>query len=727
MGLFLPCGRTSVSSLITKMHQVLHKSLSVSLGRLSGRGLMAGMFVFVGYLLAAQLGRVLGVHLEEAPIFLWPPAGFAIAALYLAGLRSAPYVLAASAVNVFLFIGLPLESGIGIVLGSTAQAALGAWILRRFGLDPKFGALKDFVLLAFVALLITALHPSFIVGMEEVHSGERSFLLTRWVNLWLGNIISVLVFTPLVLVWGTFSTARVSRHIQDTAHVIEAFLVYSLLFWSSYLFFQDPSQTLLGLPYIFPQLAALLWISLRYGVRDTITALFGVSLVALAAVGSLDSGGVVVSDAFLREDLVNIEQYLIILCIGFYIVAAVAGERQRSASALRGKVDELEQALATIKRSERAKTEFIAILAHELRNPLTPIVNYVELIKRATEDSKVAAWIGGIEMNMRSVVTLLNDILDVTRVTERKFSLHRHPFILQDAIHNALIMAEPVRVERQTRLSIAMPREPIYFDGDRVRIEQVFTNLLTNAMKYSPPRSLVRLDVRSRGPELLVEIADEGVGVSQAERQRIFEPFVQISEKDTIAGGLGIGLFLSKSFVELHGGEIAIKSEGRNRGSTFSVSLPMSTVVASPASVVSPMSHEFFDHSQPMAEIAQRRVLVVDDRLDAAVSLARLIESSGYLADVANDGDAALRAVRSFHPDTIFLDIRMPGMDGYEVAKKLRDGGVEAKIVALTGFGQQEDKDKAARSGFDEHLTKPVDILRVIEIINAPRPRSFGI
>jgi CheY-like chemotaxis protein len=300
----------------------------------------------------------------------------------------------------------------------------------------------------------------------------------------------------------------------------------------------------------------------------------------------------------------------------------------------------------------------------------------------------------------------------VSRVTFGKVNLQRAPLDLREAAGDAVATSQPLFAMKSQRVSLALGDEPVWIDGDRVRLAQVMANLLSNAARYTPPDGSIALRITASGGESRISVEDDGIGIDAADLERVFEPFAQVHRREGAApagtsGGIGIGLALARALVELHGGAIRAESAGRGAGSRFVVSLPR------------------LERAQPAAAPAKnaggkpgRRVLVVDDNVDLATSQAAVLERMGHQVAVAYNGPAALDKAREFHPEVVLLDLGMPGMDGFEVARRLRaehDSGL--KIVAQTGWGQKADRRRTREAGFDEHLAKPVDLAALQQLL----------
>ncbi|MET0985495.1 MAG: ATP-binding protein [Steroidobacteraceae bacterium] len=361
---------------------------------------------------------------------------------------------------------------------------------------------------------------------------------------------------------------------------------------------------------------------------------------------------------------------------------------------------------ASLRDADRRKDEFLATLAHELRNPLAPIRNSVQLLRAAeVPDLQVRKARDIIERQVHHMVRLVDDLMDVSRITLGQVNLKRDRVSLRGVIADALEAAGPVIEARKHALSVQLPAESLHLEGDATRLSQVFQNLLNNAAKYTPAGGQITLSAERCGAEVAVVVRDTGIGIPRESQQRVFELFTRVNPGDRIkTSGLGIGLALAKQLVHLHGGRIEVHSDGADAGSEFIVRLPVLAEQGKQPQAVA-------DTRGKGGRLSGQRVLVVDDNVDAADSLALFIEMEGASTRVAVDGEQALAALEAFEPEIVILDIGMPHMDGYEAARRMRASsqGRELTLIALTGWGQADDKRRALAAGFDEHLTKPVD------------------
>jgi signal transduction histidine kinase len=404
------------------------------------------------------------------------------------------------------------------------------------------------------------------------------------------------------------------------------------------------------------------------------------------------------------------------LVTGVAAQAAIAIDNARLYEAAQAQIARREQAEAALRETDRRKDEFLATLAHELRNPLAPIRQAALISKLATATEAQKRWSHDvITRQVQHMSLLLDDLLDVSRITRGTLQLRKQATELAAVIEAAVETARPTLDAKRHRLSIDLPDERTDMSVDPLRIAQVLSNLLTNAAKYTDPEGDIRVVARRSADSVVVQVVDNGIGIAAEALPRIFQMFSQVhATQDRSDGGLGIGLALAKGLVELHGGKIEAKSGGLGRGSEFTVRLPIGILgIASDAKLSS--------RPGELASIS-RRVLIADDNQDSAESLAMLLRIEGHEVVVAHDGQEALAAIAQFNPEFALLDIGMPRLNGYEVALKIReaDPALSVKLIAVTGWGQHSDKARARFSGFDHHFTKPVEPERLMELLRDP-------
>jgi CheY-like chemotaxis protein/anti-sigma regulatory factor (Ser/Thr protein kinase) len=358
--------------------------------------------------------------------------------------------------------------------------------------------------------------------------------------------------------------------------------------------------------------------------------------------------------------------------------------------------EELEQA-------GRRKDEFLAMLGHELRNPLAPIGLAVEVLRKLGPGDDAIVWARDVIARQTGQLTrLVDDLLDVSRITRGKLTLLQRPLDVAGVVAQAVETSRPLLDARRHQLTLHVPAEAVRVRGDAARLAQVISNLLNNAAKYTPDGGRIVLTVEREPSDVVMTVTDNGLGIPAEMLGRVFDLFSQFESRDQSQGGIGIGLTLVKRLVELHGGTVEARSAGRGRGSTFVVRLPAWDGEVEAAPTVPSAAAR-----QPPA---RHRVLVVDDNVDTADALSRILQLQDQEVSVAHDGQTALQMADTMQPEIVFLDLELPRLSGFEVARRLREEcPARPLLIATTGFGQDEDRRRTAEAGFDHHLVKPID------------------
>ncbi len=419
---------------------------------------------------------------------------------------------------------------------------------------------------------------------------------------------------------------------------------------------------------------------------------------------------------------------------------AVSGLEQANL-ALQGEITERARIEQQLKQADRHKDEFLAMLAHELRNPLAPIHNAVRLMRMKPLGDPQAEWARDvIDRQAAHLTRLVDDLLDVSRITRGKINIETQPIELSAAVARAIETVQPLLTQQRHELRLDLPSRPLVLMGDMTRVTQIIGNVLGNAAKYTDAEGKIELAARRNGNQVEIRIRDNGIGIPESLQPRVFDLFSQAGIMDERArGGLGIGLALVKRLIELHGGSISVFSAGAGQGTEFTICLPAASSEQSErAAAASSQAAEASGAdgaragdgaaANGCAASARRRILIVDDNQDALESLSTLLNLAGHDARSAPDGYAALDLAPAFQPEIAVLDIGMPGMDGYELAQRIRatPWGTNMVLIALTGWGQDSDRRRSSDAGFDSHWVKPLDVdqfAKYLEQLHAPRER----
>ncbi len=386
-------------------------------------------------------------------------------------------------------------------------------------------------------------------------------------------------------------------------------------------------------------------------------------------------------------------------------------------------ISERKRAEAALREADRRKDEFLAMLAHELRNPLSALGNALRVIRTPGVTDVDREWASDIaDRQFHNLVRLIDDLLDVSRISSGKIHLKKARLNAATVVARAVESVRPFIEARGHELTVAVEDRPLPMDGDPTRLEQVLANLLNNAAKYTDEGGRIRIDARIEGDEVVFRVRDTGVGIAPNMLPGVFDLFAQVDTSiDRSHGGLGIGLALVRMLVEMHGGRVAATSESPGQGSEFTVRLPRAPDEAHAGAEEDRTTVEAPCPAKPC------RILLVDDNADMLQALARLLELSGHEVVTARDGPTALEKARAFRPEVVLLDIGLPGMSGYDVAETIRrEGMTDALLIAISGYTQDKDRAMSLRAGFDHHLGKPVDLDALLAIIEGPDSRTQG-
>ncbi|MEK7068656.1 MAG: ATP-binding protein [Patescibacteria group bacterium] len=673
------------------------------------------VIVAAAYAAAAYWGLTLVPEGGTGASLVWPAAAVALAAIYFWGYEMWP-ALTLSFFALLLSRAIVPPLAIGIAIGNTLEAALGVYLLRFIGFSPMFTYLRDSIGLVFIAIISTSVSAAFITLSIYLFSGSANpFNTPLLAGLWIGHAVSLVSFGPFILRWlGRLSFTRTPRE------VLEGTVIFGSLATITYLIYWTPYGSIGGISLIYIAVMFYIWSSLRTGPRGVSLALAMNALIA--ATGVLFGDSPISHNPNLAQSLFGLQILTGTFSVIFLLFTSTTEERKEAVQTLEQHVGQLESALERIRSEDQAKSDFIAILAHELRNPLSPILSGLEILKnREGSPPDILRMMGA---HVHTIARLLDDLLDIARITQKKFRLERSPIELHAVIGHALEMVSPQIEGRQHTLRVTLPQEEIWLNADPVRLTQVFANVLGNAAKYTNPGGTIELTAERRrvkgAEQAVVRIKDNGTGIAPERLSRVFDAFGGVESAARRPGGLRIGLSLAKRMTELHHGTIEVKSAGEGRGSEFIVTLPLTPVQMSltPPAISTQRMRFSKAEIKNHAEKGTMHILVCDDNHGAAQTLGKLLENNGHDVVLAYDGTEALARIKERTPAVALLDIGLPDMDGYDLARTLKREHPNLILVALTGYGQNEDKQKARAAGFSEHLVKPVSIVDVERILS---------
>jgi signal transduction histidine kinase len=633
---------------------------------------------------------ILTAYFLPESTLLYPASAALLAGLFFGGVRLWPVVLV---VSIFAGVsaGISIPLALCLALIETAQAVMGAYLLRKARVDPLFRRYRDMFYLVSVTALVALVGSSLRTGLNVL--GGVPYSAEFWGHAFVASFFCLLVITPFILRW--FAKPRFGRPLLE---VLEILIVFGLLVTIDYSLFIRGILTAMGIPLVYFMLIPLFWIALRLRPRFTTLALLITSVFAAWAILSAH-----LNTEEMGTQLFQTEAFIITITIIFYFITSLEEDRRLNTNLMRSQLSSLENAVARISSESRAKNDFIAILAHELRNPLAPIVSAIDLLK--LDENRSADEMQTLEMmdeRMMTVRRLLDDLLDVSRISEGKLSITKEPVDLQEIIKRSVLSTAHHIKERHQALLIQNPKGSLIVTGDAVRLEQIFSNLLINASKYSDPGDQITVSVKKKPNEAQITVSDQGIGISSHELKNIFTPFHQIGNGARTQKGLGIGLALVQSFVEVHGGTITAVSKGSGQGSQFTVTFPL-------LESAQPSIATFQKQKMPSLTVGHR-ILIVDKNDAAAWNIGHPLEMSGYIVTYAYGGNQALEIFTEESFDIVVLDMSLPDLDAHAVARALRARGFTGRLVALTDYSTAQMTPEGKEAGFTHFLVKPVGL-----------------
>jgi signal transduction histidine kinase/ActR/RegA family two-component response regulator len=653
-------------------------------------------FFFI-YFVVTKIFLFVFIEYQTSPALILPQIGLALAGMLLFGYKLWPAILFGHLIAIVTTRPDIEVLALVIACGYALQIVVSVFVMREFGFTMELNRLKNILILVSVALVLTTIEPTIATIGQMMLTQLDLSPIHNWARAWGAGVFSVIVITPFLLSWYPSSKVVKMRSHKERLEVVAAFL---LLIAVNYLVFWTLWAQVIGIVVIFLLPAVLMWFAMRLHPQWLTLAIF---VTAIQGIG----GAIIaqVSPSPVNEQLVAIEIYIGLVAAMLYMLAGIVEER-------RDAFRKLKQAYEASVASDKAKNDFIAILAHELRNPLAPVMSSLEFMKLQSKDPQLDEVIDNTLVHTDMMRHLLDDLLDMARLVQGKITLRKEHVELRSIMEHSIASVVDHAKSKNITLRYELPPARLRVSADPIRLKQIIMNLLNNACKYTQKGGTVELLYGINTDQLFISIKDNGVGIAPELQERIFEPFRQVGNAVRYGTGLGVGLYLTKSLVEMHQGTIEVISEGADKGSTFTIYLPYKQEAQPQVSIPTIMNPQ------------TKKILIVDDNEAAANILQKLLTLHKHEVDVAYSGKGALEKASTFTPDVIFLDIGMPEMDGYQTAQKLREDGWKGPIVALSGYGQESDKQQSKEAGFDHHLVKPVgidDILALLSTLRQPQ------
>ena len=646
-------------------------------------GVLALVYFVAGYFSL----KLAFVNPSASPV--WPPAGIALAALIVFGYRVWPGIfIAAFLVNVTTAGNF--FTSLGIAGGNTLEALCGAWLVNRFaGGIQVFERPRGVFTFALVALISTTVSPS--LGVSTLALGgfaQWGNYWRIWPTWWLGDVSGDLIVTPLLLLWSIPATKRK----WNRAQAIEVAVLLSLLVILAEIVFSGWFQiSARNYPVSFLCGPIVIWTAFRFTPRETATGVFILSSIAIS--GTLNGFGPFGMQTE-NQSLLMLQAWTAALTVTAMAIAAAIAERNRAQAAL-------EQQKEAVEGANRTKDNFLAMLSHELRTPLTPVIAALDALESETSPSDIAKCsLSMIRRNVELESQLIDDLLDLTRIAKDKLQLRFGSIDANEIVANVVEICRAEAQDRGLNLRVNLRAGAHHILADSAKFQQIIWNLVKNAIKFTGENGDIMISTTNTEPQtLVITVKDTGIGIEPEIMNRIFDPFEQGEQAfQRRYGGLGLGLAISKSLTQAHGGTLTAQSDGRDRGSTFVVTMK---TVSPPARVVK------FTETAPAPETRPLRILLVDDHVDTCTALERLLVRRGHLVAAAHNVRSAMEAAARSSFDLLISDIALPDGTGIELMSYLRAIS-HIPGIAISGFGMNGDIEKSFEAGFAEHLVKPV-------------------
>jgi len=643
----------------------------------------------VVYFIAGKFGLMLAsLHASASPV--WPPAGIALAAMLVLGYRAWPAIfVGAFLVNVTTAGNV--ATSLAIASGNTLEALCGAWLVNRFaGGTTVFDRPQGVFKFALAAVFSTIIGPAFgVTSLALAGFADWANYGAIWLTWWLGDTTGDLLTAPLIILWSIASKRR-----WNTKEAVEVgILLLLLVVLSEAVFGGWLTISARNYPIAFICGPIVIWTAFRFTQRETATGIFILS--AIAIWGTLHGFGPFVTETE-NQSLLALQSWTAVLTITAMALSAGMVERRRSE-------EELQQQKAVVEGVNRTKDHFLAMLSHELRTPLTPVISALEgLETEPAQTEEVKNALAMIHRNIELETQLIDDLLDFTRIAKDKLQLRFAPVDAHLAISNVSEICRAEADPKRLRVHLNLRANTHYVAADSAKFQQIIWNLLKNAIKFTPEYGEIAISSSNPSPEVLtINVRDTGIGMEPEVIQRIFDPFEQGNRSfERRFGGLGLGLAISKSLAQAHGGTLTAQSDGRDRGSTFLLSMQTTSPaegLCSPARASDETSRQGL------------RILLVDDHQDTCAALEKLLVRRGHLVAATHNVRSAMEAAVRNRFDLLISDIALPDGSGMELMRQLQ---AISKMpgIAISGFGNNGDIEKSLEAGFCEHLIKPVKL-----------------
>src|SRR5262245_25787614 len=656
--------------------------------RSSSRLLLISIVTLVYFVIAKFCLMLASLHASASPI--WPCAGIALAAILVLQYRVWPAIfVGAFLVNVTNTGDIP--TSLAIAIGNTLEALAGAWLVTRFARGKNFcGRPQDVFKFALIAATSTVISPSFgITSLVLAGFADWTHYGAIWLTWWLGDATGDLVFTPLVVLWVVGSHRAWSK--KEATEVGVLFLLLVLL--CSVVFGGWLTISSRNYPITFICGPIVIWTAFRFRPLETATGIFILSVIAVW--GTLHGFGPFVRETE-NESLIALQLWIAVLVITAMALSAGMAERRRVE-------EELQQQKSIVETANRTKDHFLAMLPHELRIPLTPVVSALESLETEptqTEDTRVS--LAMIRRNIELETQLIDDLLDFTRIARDKMQLRFAPIDAHQAVSNVVEICRAEARSRRLHVHLSLRATNCVVTADGAKFQQIIWNLLKNAIKFTPDGGDITISSENPSETVFtVCVRDTGIGMEPEVMQRIFDPFEQGNRSfEHRFGGLGLGLAISKSLAQAHGGTLTAQSDGSNRGSTFTLSmqtLPQAEAAGVSAKTVTQSAREAL------------KILLVDDHHDTCAALEKLLARRGHLVAVAHDVRSAMEAAVRNKFDLLISDIALPDGTGMDLMMQIR-AIANLPGIAISGFGNNGDIERSLQAGFSEHLIKPIKL-----------------